>query len=442
MSGKKQVFIVGLDPDNKERLESLPHGKECEFHPALTYDEIRDGETFEIEDLIRCATERMEAHWRVDAVASYWDFPGSTLAAVLAERFGLPGPSLEAVLKCEHKYWSRLEQRKVIPDNIPRFRPFDPWDDEAYERLDLLPPFWIKPIKSFRSFLASQITGPRHFEEVVSLCREKGDSMTAPFLYLMRTYGMPPEISEMRETFIAESALGGFLCTLEGYSAEGRVAIYGIVDSVPEPDSSSFARYEYPSCLPLEIQHRMMDVARLAIEQIGYDQGPFNVEFFYDQTGGRVWLLEINPRISESHADLFEKVHGCSHQGIMLDLALGRMPRPLERKGAYTIAAKFMLRTFEQGKVTRVPSPAAIRKLGQRQPGTIVKSLVRPGQQLSDLARQDMYSYEIANVFIGGRDQSDLFDKYDEALAVLQFDIEKEPEKVPLCGKPLRENAP
>lgn len=41
-----------------------------------------------------------------------------------------------------------------------------------------------------------------------------------------------------------------------------------------------------------------------------------------------------------------------------------------------------------------------------------------------------MYSFEIANVFIGGRDQMDILDKYDEALAVLQFDIEKDPETV------------
>jgi len=37
-----------------------------------------------------------------------------------------------------------------------------------------------------------------------------------------------------------------------------------------------------------------------------------------------------------------------------------------------------------------------------------------------------MYSYEIANVFIGGRDQMEMLDKYDESLAVLQFDIEKD----------------
>jgi len=41
-----------------------------------------------------------------------------------------------------------------------------------------------------------------------------------------------------------------------------------------------------------------------------------------------------------------------------------------------------------------------------------------------------MYSFELANVFIGGRDRAELLDRYDEALAALQFDIEKDAETV------------
>jgi acetyl/propionyl-CoA carboxylase alpha subunit len=254
--------------------------------------------------------------------------------------------------------------------------------------------------------------------------------MGEPFLYLMRHFGAPPEIAEMPESFVAESPIGGWQCTLEGYSHNGRVHIYGVVDSVHEQDSSSFARYEYPSSLPLEIQHRMMDVTRMVVQQFGLDNSAFNAEFFYDQTSDQVWFLEINPRVSQAHTDIFEKVHGVSHLSVMVDLALGRKPKPMERKGQFNVAGHFMFRTVESGKVVRVPSIKAIEKLRQRQPGTYVKIPVKPGQHLKDLQGQDMYSFEIANVFIGGRDQTDMLDKYDEALAVLQFDIEKDPDPV------------
>ncbi len=425
--GKKNVFIVGLDGFNKQKLQRLPQAGECAFHPALTVEDIRGVDHYDMAALIEKAVTAMEAFdGPVDAVASYWDFPGTAMVPILAEHFGVPGPSLTAILKCENKYWSRLEQQKTICEHIPRFRAFDPFDPEAFARIDLLPPFWIKPIKSFRSYLAFQINDQRQFNEVMETCRAQVGFMGEPFRYLMSRYHMPEEISKMPESFIAESPIGGSQCTLEGYVFNGNVVVYGVVDSVHEQDSSSFSRYEYPSRLPLDVQHRMIDVARTAITGIGLDNSPFNVEFFYDQSADQVWLLEINPRISQAHTDIFEKVHGISHLTVMLDLALARKPRPLESNGPFNVAGHFMLRTFDAGQVLRIPSPDALTRLMERQPHTLVTIKVKPGQHLCELQGQDSYSFELASVFIGGRDRAELLDKYDQALTVLQFDIEKD----------------
>ena len=427
----QKIFIVGLDDFNKAKLERLPQAEGCEFLPALTFDEMRGAGDYDIGALIERASENMSrADGGPDGVASYFDFPGTLLVPILAQHFGLPGPSLESVLKCENKYWSRLEQQKVVPEHIPQFRAFSPDGDHVFAELGLLPPFWIKPIKSFRSFLAFHINDDRQFSDVLRICREKGGALAEPFHEIMERAEVPSEILDMPETFIAESPIGGWQCTLEGYAHGGRVSVYGVVDSIREQDSSSFSRYEYPSSLPLEIQHRMMDVTRSVLQQIGYDNAAFNAEFFYDQTSDQVWLLEINPRMSQSHADMFEKVHGVSHHGVMIDLALGRKPRPMERGGDFNIAGNFMFRTFDSGRIQRIPSAEALDRLRQRQPKTEVLIPVEPGQHLKDLKNQDMYSFELANVLIGGRDQADMLDKYDEALAVLQFDIEKDTEAV------------
>ncbi len=427
----KNIFVVGMDEFNLAKLERLPQATECEFHAALDISDIRNVTEYDMAALLDKASQNMASvPGGPAAVVSYFDFPGTVMVPILADKFNLPGPALEAVMKCENKYWSRLEQRKVIPDAIPQFRAFDPFDEEAYNKLQLIPPFWIKPIKSFRSFLAFHINDDRQFREAMEICRAQGAFLNEPFRELMEQFGMPEEIAQMPESFIAESPIGGTQCTLEGYVYEGKVSVYGVVDSVHEADSSSFSRYEYPSSLPLEIQHRMIDTTRLALQQIGLDNSPFNVEFFYDQTSDQVWLLEINPRISQAHTDIFEKVHGISHHSIMLDLALGRKPKPMERRGQFNIAAHFMLRTFDRGRIKRIPSPEAIQKLLARQPGTHVKIPVKPGQHLGELQGQDMYSYEIANVFIGGRDQTDLLDKYDQVLTALQFDIEKDEDAV------------
>jgi len=85
-----------------------------------------------------------------------------------------------------------------------------------------------------------------------------------------------------------------------------------------------------------------------------------------------------------------------------------------------------MLRVYEDGVVQRVPDEQAIERLTRRVTGLEVQILVRPGQRLSELQGQDMYSYQLASIVIGGRDQEDLLDKYDLALTALQFDLAQE----------------
>ncbi|MFP4170226.1 MAG: acetyl-CoA carboxylase biotin carboxylase subunit family protein [Methanomassiliicoccales archaeon] len=424
---KKNVFVVGLDEFNLRKLRRLPEAEYCEFHAALDISEIRDVERYDMEELISKAVGRMRSTpGEVDAVVTYYDFPGTELVPILAEEFGVIGPSLESVLKCGHKYWSRLEQQKVIPEHLPMFKAFDPVDPEAFRDLDMVPPFWIKPFKSFRSYLAYKVNDEYMFNQYAQEIQENIDFLQEPFNYLFEAYSMPKEFVFMRESCVAESPLTGHQCTLEGYVHDGEVVVYGIVDSVRESDRSSFSRYEYPSSLPMEIQFRMADVTRRAITQIGLDNSPFNVEFFYNSTHNEVGLLEINPRISQAHTDIFEKVHGVSHHRIMLQIALGRRPEAMEYRGEFNVAANFMVRTYEPGRVTRVPDDGVVKSLTNEMPGTIIKMGVREGQHLDELQGQDSYSYQLANVYIGGNDRLELLNKYHRCMDRLHFEIERE----------------
>lgn len=421
---KKQVFIVGLDDFNLEKLKKLPEADNCDFLPALDISEMRNVDNYDIEELINICFRRIEEHGKIDAVATYYDFPGTVLVPIIAEKYNLNGPSLESIMKCENKYWSRLEQSKVIPEHIPMFKAFDPFDDKAYQNLNMIPTFWIKPIKSFRSYLAFRINGESLFNSAMKEVRANIDFISQPFNRLMKLYKMPDEFANMKETCIAETPISGHQCTVEGYVHNNRVVVYGIVDSVREVDRSSFSRYEYPSILPQEIQFRMADVTRRAITQMGLNDSPFNVEFFYNPTFEAVYLLEINPRISQAHTDIFEKVHGLSHHSIMLNLALGNKPRTLGYDGPFNKAANFMLRTFENGKVLKVPTKDEINILKNFIPGLEIKLHVENGINLSDLQGQDSYSFELANIFIGGRDQQELVDKYNQCLKGLTFNID------------------
>lgn len=421
---KKQVFVIGLDPFNLKKLQRIPGAEECDFLPALEISEIRQVEKYEMEKLIQTCFDRIDKHGKIDAIVSYYDFPGTTLLPIIAEKYGLPGPSLESIMKCENKYWSRLEQSKVIDEHIPVFKAFDPFKKDIYKELGMVAPYWIKPIKSFRSFLAYRINGEAQFYEYMEEIKKHIDFISEPFNYLMKRYNMPQEFAEMEETCIAESPITGHQCTVEGYVHNGNVVVYGIVDSIRDEDRSSFGRYEYPSSLPQEIQFRMADVTRRVVTQLGLDNSPFNIEYFYNQTADEVYFLEINPRISQAHTDIFEKVHGISHHYVMLSLALGQKPKTMEMNGEFNKAANFMLRTFKSGKVKKAPGDDEIRILKKFIPGLEIKLHVKNGLHLDELQGQDSYSYELANIFLGGRDQRELVKKYNQCLEGLTFDIE------------------
>src|SRR5689334_18737139 len=55
------------------------------------------------------------------AVVSTDDYPGSTLAAMVAASLGLPGPRTAINLLCQHKVESRRAQRTYVPEATPDF---------------------------------------------------------------------------------------------------------------------------------------------------------------------------------------------------------------------------------------------------------------------------------------------------------------------------------
>jgi biotin carboxylase len=333
--------------------------------------------------------------------------------------------SLEAVLKCEHKYWSRLEKRKVI-DELPAFGIVDLDDERPAPPAGIGYPMWLKPVKSFSSELAFKAEDDAGFAGAVAEIRDGVGRVGEPFGSVLDQVRLPPEIAEVGgAACLAEEALRGVQAAVEGYVHRGEVVVYGALDSVNYPDSSSFLRHQYPSQLGKEPVRRMREVAERVMSQIGFDNGTFSIEFFCDPASGRVALLEINPRHSQSHAELFEFVDGVANHEIMVRLGLGREPGHRSRAGKYAIAGKWYLRRFEDGVVTRVPSPAEIAAVRERIDGTQIEIVPEAGQRLSDLPEQDSYSFELAHLFVAAHSEEEMVRKYEACVAALPFEFDE-----------------
>ena len=419
----ENVFVLGLDAHNTRLLRELPDADRYRFHAVLSDGELAGGESVDLPGLLEAAQRQIEAFdGPVHAVVGFWDFPVSTMVPVLCERLGLRWATTEAVVKCEHKYWSRLEQAKVI-DEVPRFGLLD-LDDPALPD-GLAYPVWLKPIRSASSELAFRADDPRQLTDAAATIRQGIQRIGDAFGTVLDLLDLPPELAGVGGSACrVEEAATGRQVTVEGYGHRREIYIYGIVDSVPVPGGSSFQRYQYPSTIPPAVADRMAELSRRVMRQIGYDDTTFNVEYFWDAERDALTLLEINPRHSQSHAELFAWVDGVANHHHMVELALGRDPRPPHREGPHAVAAKWFVRRSADGVVRRVPTAEEIARVEGAVDGCVVEVTVEPGDRLSQRHDQDSYSYAIANVYVGGASEADLVRKYDQAVAALPFEID------------------
>ncbi len=430
----KHVYVVGLDDFNKQELEKLAeydNFKDCRFHELLSYKELGQTEDVSFDALLNQARELLDnADTPVNGIMTFWDFPAQTLVPLLCKERNLPSCEVEVMEKCEHKYWARMLQKEFVPEATPAFAAVNPLADDI-NIPDLELPFWLKPVKSYSSYLAYKIGNREEFEDAIKVIREKIDAVATPYNELLDHVTLPEDISRVDGNWcIAEEIIKGDQCTVEGYCYDRKFHAHGIIDSIDEKDSSSFARYQYPSQLPQAVQERMLDISERLMTGIGYDMGAFNIEFFFDPKADTLKILEVNPRISQSHSEMFKMVDGLSNEAIPAALALGEKPDFPYRKGDKKIAGKFFLRAHQDAFVKAVPDKDNIESISERFPDVAIKIQAEEDAWLSDEELQDSYSYELAQVFAGADSEDKLLSHYRECVGMMDFRLEQTNEDV------------
>lgn len=347
---KKQIFVLGLDEFNRRQLEALPCAENYEFHEALPTGRLKTYRERSIDRTLEGIREGL-AHRKVDALVTWWDFPCTLLLGQLNDEFGFEGLTLEHALRCEHKYWSRCEQAEIIPEAVPEFELVDPFHAKAFEDLELSIPCWLKPIKATESMLSFRIETAADYERALETTRKSIRDLARPLNEILAHAKLPSEIARVDGNHCQlEGECAGSQHTVCGYVSKGTARIYGVVDSLNYPGTSSFLCYAYPSELPAPVQSRMAALSRKVMRRIGLQQSAFNIEYFYDDRRDDIKLLEINPRISQSHSNIFQNVDGKSDEALIIELALGQDPEFPKARGDFGCAAKYHLRTYEKPK--------------------------------------------------------------------------------------------
>lgn len=432
----KNVFVVGSDEYNLDLIKRLPGAWQRRVISALTWNDVQpDSGRIDFDALYDKAKRTIDSHAGApDAIIGYLDFPVTSLTSLLIRDYGLTGATPEAVARCEHKYWLRLTQAKVMPEQTPRFAAINPFQPRRARKSAPPFPFWLKPVKGHSSALGFMIKDEEELENALRVCRQKIHFFGEPFNRFLSRLDDTSELEGVDGNYaIAEQLISApRQFTLEGYVRGGEVAVYGAIDSLRTgTHRSCFSRYQYPARLPDSIRDRAAGMAAALLAEIRYDNAPFNIEFFWAPDSDALHLIEINPRVSKSHAPLFYMVDGAAHYRIAIDLALGCEPAMPRGHGKDAVAGKFMLRSFEaDGIVQRVPDARALDEMNRILPDIQAKVLVEQGARLSDLLYQDSYSYELAEIFLGGRDEQMIEDAYARCCDSLKFHIQPMPEQL------------
>lgn len=421
----KKLAVIGIEPKRLEWLQRIGNVRGFEVQPLLALEQVHRAPHYDIDDLLEQARYEFGDE-PVDGITTFWDFPSSCLVPLLANERGLPAASLRAVVNFEHKYWSRLTQRRIAPDDTPPFAAVDVFDDAILDQPPLPYPFWLKPVKSRAGHLGFRIDSADELRDAIETMREGIDRLGDPFQRVMdRVEDLPDEVAAIGgAAAIAEGITDGAQCTLEGHVHAGELDVHGVFDIHRAEDRSTFTHYTYPSRLSEEARRRMTAIATKLIGDVGYDNAAFNIEFFVDEAEDRTWILEINTRISQEHSHLMDWVDGATNLEVMARTALGERPDIESGAGRVPIAGKFFVRADHDAVVRNMPDQDRIDEIEDRFAPCVVELVANPGDRLSELPDQEPFSYVLAYVHLGAQDETTLHERYAQVVDAIDLRLD------------------
>jgi biotin carboxylase len=356
----------------------------------------------------------------VDGIISNNEHFGALIAALLADRLGLPGTQPQAVALAQHKFYAREVLARILPQATPRYATF-PYDVRSPELVGLPFPLFVKPIKATFSVLARAVSDFAELRRHLSFTPLE----TLIIKRLVRPY---TELTRRLQDFeidahhmIGEEIMEGVQLNVDAIACFGHVTVLGVVDCVMYPGTHAFRRFEYPSAICAPLRARLEALSAKVARALGFDHGAFNIEFRYDPARDSLRVIEFNPRLASQLADLYTRVDGLNPYHVLLDLALGKQPKIERGAGRFARAASFIFRRFDGCALAREPSRAQLARFGAGQPDAKLMLYLKRGAALArEMKWLGSYRYAVLNM--GGTSDADLADRYRAACSALSFE--------------------
>ena len=288
------------------------------------------------------------------------------VAAVLCEEFGFPGPSVESVFLCLHKYYGRQYEPHPV-----RCDPIDLADEQpAVTRY----PCYLKPPWLNLGILGFKLDSADDLQRALAVARREYPAWSPLYLPFFERYIDCEKFSlASREIMLVEDFVEGPQVTVEGWVANAQPALWAITDTNTYPGTRIIDNFSLPSRHPAHIKEMLAQQALEAISNIGLDNGFFNIEFWCHDNA--VTLTEVNGRAATCFYNLYRRCLGACIYEAGLRLAGGQSPPPPPRL-TDVVGGQFNLITFGEDLAENLFDFRRAQEVGE------LTIYVEPGQEI------------------------------------------------------------
>lgn len=263
---------------------------------------------------------------------------GDLVAAALCEEFHLPGPSVESVFLCLHKYYSRRSEPAPIRCGYI----------DLHEENPQVPgyPCYLKPPWLNLGILGFKLDSLEDLQQALAIARRDYDAWSPLYYPFFRRYIDQTKYPlAARDIMLVEEFIDGPQVTVEGWVYQKEPFIWAITDTNTYPGTRVIDNFSLPSRHSERIQHVLAQRATEAIRSVGLDNGFFNIEFWCHADS--VTLTEINGRAATCFYQLYRRcLDACVYEA-GLQLACGRNPS-VELGKAKRVGGQFNFITFAE----------------------------------------------------------------------------------------------
>ena len=229
------------------------------------------------------AAAAIAAETHVDGIVAVGDRP-AYIAALAAERMGIPYNSPDSVLACRNKFLAR-ERFRAAGLLVPEFRRIALADGPHSAAQTVRYPSVLKPL----GLSASRgVIRANNAQEFAAAFRRIQMLLADPDIARLR---------DQQDQFLeAEDFIEGREFALEGILINGRLRVLALFDK-PDPLDGPFFEetiYLTPSRQAETVRREIVRTTEAAVQSLGLQHGPVHAEMRVNPRG--VWMLEVAAR--------------------------------------------------------------------------------------------------------------------------------------------------